>query len=194
MTMETPGVSLEAAPSASIVGEGLRPAIFYLVVAAVFVIDQLTKSAIQRSLRFEESRPLIGSAFALTLTHNSGGAWGLLPHGNVLFIAFASAAVLLLALAYHRMARTEAVVATAFALALGGAFGNLLDRLRYGYVIDFLDARIIRWPVFNLADTAITCSILLLMFHFIRSDRAIVSQPPSVPPTSPGTDEPRPTG
>ena len=64
------------------------------------------------------------------------------------------------------------LVGGAFALALGGAMGNLLDRLRYGYVVDFFDVRVIHWPIFNIADTAISCGILLLLWHFFRSGSA----------------------
>src|SRR5437867_475557 len=127
---------------------GLRPTIFLAIVALVFLADQISKYAIQRFLRPEQSQPLLGNAFALTLTHNTGGAWGLLPRGNTLFICFAAIAVIALLFAYSRMGRMELTVGSAFALALGGALGNLVDRLRYGYVVDFFDARIIHWPIF----------------------------------------------
>jgi len=70
------------------------------------------------------------------------------------------------------VARPDSLIAGAFALALGGAFGNLVDRLRFGYVVDFFDARIIHWPIFNVADSAISLSIVLLLIHFFRSARA----------------------
>ena len=60
-------------------------------------------------------------------------------------------------------------VGTAFALALGGALGNLTDRLRYGYVVDFFHAKIINWPIFNIADSAISLGIVLLMLHLFFS-------------------------
>lgn len=149
----------------------LRPSLFYLIVALVFLSDQVSKAWILRMLAWEQSRPILGDAFLLTLTRNTGGAWGLLPRGNALFIAFAVVAVVALLFAYHRMTRVELFVGTAFALALGGALGNLLDRLRYGFVVDFFDARIIRWPIFNIADSAISLGIVLLLIHFLRSAR-----------------------
>ena len=151
---------------------GLRPVVFYLIVLIVFAADQWSKARIQQMLGFEQSREVFGKAFLLTLTHNTGGAWGLLPHGNPLFIGFAILAAVALLFAYHRVARPDSLIAGAFALALGGAFGNLLDRLRYGYVVDFFEARVIHWPIFNIADSAISVSIVLLLIHFFRSARA----------------------
>ena len=164
--------TIDPAASRSPQETGLRPFTFYLIVLIVFGADQWSKAWIQKTLGYEQSRPVFGNAFLLTLTHNTGGAWGLLPHGNPIFIAFALIAAAALLFAYHRVARPDSLIAGAFALALGGAFGNLLDRLRYGYVVDFFEARIIHWPIFNVADSAITLSIVLLLIHFFRSAKA----------------------
>lgn len=165
---------------------GLRPFTFYLIVLLVFAADQWSKHWIQKTLGYEQSREVIGKSFMLTLTHNTGGAWGMLPHGNPLFIGFALVAAVALLVAYHRFAHPDSLIAGAFALALGGAFGNLLDRLRFGYVVDFFDARFIRWPIFNVADSAISLSIILLSIHFIRSLRADANE---TPPTAQRTAE-----
>ncbi len=124
-----------------------------------------------KSMFLNDTRPIFGQAFRLTLTHNTGGAWGYLPRGNGVFTVFAAVAIVALMLAYQRVGRQDLQVGAAFALAMGGAAGNLLDRIRLGYVIDFFDARIIHWPVFNIADSAITVSILLLVWHFLRPER-----------------------
>ncbi len=168
MTQHTPETEFHPAP----VGRTLRPVTFYLVVVMVFFADQISKAWIQRSLALEDSRQVIGNAFTLTLTHNTGGAWGILPHDNRVFGLFAAVAVVALVIAYHRMRHVDLLVGAAFALSLGGALGNLLDRVRYGYVVDFLDARIIHWPVFNIADSAISAGIVLLLAHFVVSMRS----------------------
>jgi signal peptidase II len=149
----------------------LRPSIFYILVLCVAFGDQLTKSAISRRLSLGESIPVLGDAFRFTLAHNTGGAWGLLPSGNRIFVGIAILAVLCIVLAYHRMKQMEMLMAGAFALALGGALGNLMDRLRFGYVVDFLHAKIINFPIFNVADSAISIGICLLFLHFIHSVR-----------------------
>jgi signal peptidase II len=169
--------TLEPAPSRSPVETGLRPFVFYLIVLIVFAADQWSKMWIQKNLGYEQSRSIVGNSFLLTLTHNTGGAWGLLPHGNPVFIGFAFVAAAALLFAYHRVARPDSLIAGAFALALGGAFGNLLDRMRFGYVVDFFDARFIHWPIFNVADSAISLSIVLLLIHFLRSAKADAGEP-----------------
>ena len=163
---------LEPTREQGVPGGGLRPIYFYLIVILVFVSDQASKALIQRTLMFGEYRQVFGSSFMLTLTQNTGGAWGLLPSGNKIFVAFAAVAIVSLLYAYHRIARNDLLVASAFALALGGAIGNLTDRLRYGYVVDFFDVRIIHWPIFNVADSAISLGIVLLLAHYLRSMRA----------------------
>jgi signal peptidase II len=140
-------------------------------VLLVFVADQASKAWMVKSMQLYQSRPIIGQAFQLTLTHNYGGAWGILPRGNGVFTAFAVVAILALVLAYNRVGRMELQVGSAFALAMGGAIGNLVDRIRLGYVVDFFDARIIHWPIFNMADSAISISIVLLIWHFMRSPK-----------------------
>lgn len=164
------------APSMSGQMRALRPPVFYCIVLLIFAADQISKAWIKQVLIWEQSRPIFGNAFLLTLTKNTGGAWGMLPHGNSLFIVFAALAVTALLYAYYRMARVELFVGAAFALALGGALGNLLDRLRFGFVVDFFEARIIHWPIFNIADSAISFGIVLLMIHFFRSAREEVRE------------------
>lgn len=148
----------------------LSPLYFYLIVGMVFVADQMSKNWIKATLPGRGGEiPIIGDAFVLSLTYNHGGAWGVLPHGNSLFVIFASFAIVALTIAYHRMRHLELFVGTAFALALGGALGNLLDRLRFGSVVDFFYAKIINFPIFNVADSAITVGIFLLLIHFLRT-------------------------
>ncbi len=154
----------------------LRPSVFYILVLIVAMGDQLTKGLIIKKMYLGESIPVIGDAFRLTLAHNTGGAWGLLPSGNRLFVGIAILAVCCIVFAYHRMRQMDTLMAGAFALALGGALGNLIDRLRFGYVVDFLHAKIINWPIFNVADSGISIGICLLFLHFVRSLREEAAQ------------------
>ncbi len=149
----------------------LHPGVFYTLVFLVFTADQISKAWIQRTLYWEQSRPIFGEVFNLTLTRNTGGAWGLLPHGNTLFISFAVIAVIALIVAYHRLPNIELHVGTAFALAMGGALGNLADRIRHGFVVDFFYLKVIHFPIFNIADSCITIGICLLMYHFLISPK-----------------------
>jgi signal peptidase II len=176
---------IDASPEPARPRNGLRPLYFYIIVGLVFVCDQASKAMIQRNMIFGEYREIFGSNFMLTLTKNTGGAWGLAPSWNSLFVAFAAVAIVALLYAYHRVARGDLLVGSAFALALGGALGNLLDRLRYGFVVDFFDVRIIKWPIFNVADSAISLGIVLLLIHYIGSIRAESASRVSMSPEPP---------
>lgn len=156
---------------------GLSPLFFYATVLIIFIADQVSKSWITHVMAWSESRPIIGNAVMLTLTRNTGGAWGVLPSSNRIFIVFAIVAIVALIFAYHRIARNDLLVASAFSLALGGAVGNLLDRIRFGHVVDFFDVRIIKWPIFNVADSAISVGIVLLLLHYLVSVRSEMTRP-----------------
>jgi signal peptidase II len=134
------------------------------IAAAVVGIDQLTKAWALNALA-EHSRPLIGPV-RLTLTRNTAGAFGL-GGAAVPFLAV-GALVLVVFMASTGATTRQPLLAVAVGLVLGGALGNLADRLFRGHgllkgaVVDFVDLRV--WPVFNLADAAITCGCLLLVW------------------------------
>ncbi len=168
---ETVLESVSATPEQHAPVRALRPILFYLIVALVFASDQLSKWWVMKTLGDGGEKQIFGNAFMLTLAHNRGGAWGVMPQNGIVFIVFAAVAIVALMVAYHRMPQIELFVGTAFALALGGAMGNLLDRLRFGSVVDFFNVNIIHWPIFNVADSAITIGIILLLLHFVRSPK-----------------------
>jgi len=102
---------------------------------------------------------------SLTYVTNTGAAFGLLPDHGLFFIAIAAIVVIAI-LVYHRHLPDKALVKASLGLQLGGALGNLTDRLRYGYVIDFIDFKV--WPVFNLADSAIVIGVAVLAYYLLR--------------------------
>ncbi len=143
----------------------------FLVLAGVVIFaDQLTKFAVARVLRPGEIRPIVEGLFNLTYTLNRGAAFSLLADSSsslklgLLILVSVVASVIVLALLWR--SRQESWVArTGLALILGGALGNLLDRIRNGSVIDFLDFyfRTHHWPAFNLADASIVVGALLVL-------------------------------
>jgi len=139
----------------------------FLLSLIVVVLDQSTKFIAALKLPPGGSIPLIKGVFHLTLLRNKGMAFGLFPEQvNILLILsfFAVPALLTLLIIFSRRIKTG-LVKFGLALILGGAIGNLIDRLRYGEITDFLDFRI--WPVFNLADTAITVGAILLVLKVL---------------------------
>jgi signal peptidase II len=128
---------------------------------SLFILDQLSKWVAQYFL--SESVPIIPYVFHLTLVHNQGGAFGILSGQTVFFLAVGALTILLIILFRNRVRQSTRDVQWAAALVLGGALGNLIDRIRLGYVIDFLDFRV--WPVFNLADSYIVIGMVLLIWQ-----------------------------
>lgn len=146
----------------------------WLIGLAVFIFDQLAKKYISKSLALGSSIPVIKNIFHLTLVHNTGVAFGLFKNQQVFFIIITSIVILYIALALFLNRKQNSLSSRiAFGLILGGACGNLFDRLRLGFIVDFFDFRI--WPVFNIADSAITLGIFLLAILTVAGRRAQVS-------------------
>ncbi|HYN70087.1 MAG TPA: signal peptidase II [Candidatus Eisenbacteria bacterium] len=142
---------------------------FFSIAAAVVVADQLTKAWIRSILAPGEATPVLGDWIRLVHAQNNGGIFGLL-RGQALPFAVVSLGVIALIVAYHGRSGRSPFLTLALAFLLGGAIGNLFDRLRYGYVIDFVDAGIggLRWYTFNVADASISLAIVLLLALSIR--------------------------
>jgi signal peptidase II len=144
-----------------------------LVSTTTVLLDQATKLHIMRTMRLHESIPVIPQLFSLTYIRNPGAAFGLLASSSglfrLLFFGFASVcALLLLGTIFLRLRHDDRMGQISVAAIFGGAIGNLIDRIRYGEVIDFLDFYIGRyhWPAFNVADSAITVGVCFLALHY----------------------------
>jgi len=136
------------------------------VAGAVVLLDQVTKALVLHHLPLHHSVPVVPGFFDLTHVHNPGGAFGFLAGQDAVlrrsvFLLASSAAVGLILYFYHRLPEGQRWLGAALTLILGGALGNLIDRLRFGKVVDFLDVYLGRyhWPAFNVADSAITVGI-----------------------------------
>ena len=142
---------------------------FFGIAGAVVVVDQLTKAWIRSILALGEATPVLGDWIRLVHAQNNGGIFGLL-RGQALPFAVVSLGVIALIVAYHGRSGRNPFLTVALALLLGGAIGNLLDRLLYGSVVDFVDAGIgsLRWYTFNVADASISLAIVLLLALSIR--------------------------
>lgn len=136
---------------------------------AVLGFDQLTKLLVAENMRLYESIPIF-SAFNLTYVHNTGAAFSFLSDaGGWQRWFFAGLALVMsgfITLWIKRLNQNETQLGIALSLVLGGAIGNLIDRVYYGYVIDFLDVYYdtLHWPAFNIADTAICIGVALMLF------------------------------
>lgn len=129
----------------------------------IIIIDQLTKLLIKNYMHLSESISVIGNVVRLTYIKNPGMAFGILIGGKLFYTVFASLACVVILVYLFRLKPENFWARFALASILGGAVGNLIDRLMYSEVVDFIDFRIIRWPVFNFADIAITIGMIILI-------------------------------
>lgn len=149
--------------------------LWLLYSAAVIGLDQLSKHWVVQAFSYGDSLPLT-SFFNLVRAHNSGAAFSFLAGAGgwqrLFFITVASVAS---AVIFHllRKHHRQTLFCLALSLVLGGALGNLIDRVRWGYVVDFLDFFYgsYHWPAFNVADMAITGGVMLLILDSLRQTR-----------------------
>jgi signal peptidase II len=147
---------------------------FFLGLAlAIVVVDQATKALVTSSLRPGESRPILDDLVRIVFSQNSGALFGLFKDNAAMF-GIVSLVVIGLIVVYHGRSGGSVYMAVTLGLLLGGAVGNMLDRLRLGYVVDFVDGGIgsVRWYTFNVADAAISTAILLLFVAALRPSLA----------------------
>lgn len=136
---------------------------------AIFIIlfDQASKFYIQHNMHIGESIPVIEGIFHITYIENPYTAFGLFKYQTIFFVIAVSISVILIILIYKKIIfKKDPFMYIPLTLVLGGAVGNLIDRVRIdGRVIDFIDFRI--WPIFNFADSAIVCGMLVLLIHVL---------------------------
>src|SRR4030042_701836 len=149
--------------------------IFFLV---IIVLDQSTKLIIQQTLPLHKQVEIISGFFNLIHVRNTGGAVGIFggekgPVGSVLFVVASLIAVGILVILFLRVKEHEKTLAFSLALLLSGAIGNLIDRVSYGEVVDFLDFHVssTHWPAFNIADSAISIGIGLMAMELLIKAR-----------------------
>ncbi len=153
-------------------------ATYLLLVTGIVTLDQVAKALVDRFLSVHESRALLDGIVRLTYVQNRGAAFGIfseadLPYQSALFTVVSILALAAIAVYAWRMPAESRLPQTALACIMGGAVGNLLDRARLGYVIDYMDVFWGRhhWPAFNVADSAITLGVTLLVLDILRDPR-----------------------
>ncbi|PKN81102.1 MAG: signal peptidase II [Deltaproteobacteria bacterium HGW-Deltaproteobacteria-1] len=158
--------------------------IFFLGAAAILALDQITKSAITSRFVLHETYPVINGFFNLVYVMNPGAAFGFLAEASETFryVFFTGITVLAAGLIVYYLVKSSPrnlLLVSSLTLIFGGAVGNLIDRLRFGAVVDFLDVYIggAHWPAFNVADSAITIGAVLMIWEMIlnRKDKSSAS-------------------
>ena len=154
----------------------------------ILLLDQWTKSMVVQKLPLYQRVEVIQGFFNLTHVRNTGGAFGIFGGkkggmGSILFVVVSLIAIGAIVFLYVKIKENEKTLALSFSLILSGAVGNLIDRLRYGEVVDFLDFHLstYHWPAFNVADSAICIGIGLMALELLKGDhkKSTKSQAPN---------------
>ena len=163
---------------ASLAGESETPWVKYRrlgwIAGSIIIGDQITKWIILDRLDLYHAITVVPGFFNITHVQNPGGAFGFLAQQSplvrgIVFLLMSFLAVCLIFWLYRKTPSTHRLLAVGFALIFGGAIGNLIDRVRFGRVVDFLDFYIggWHWPAFNVADSAITVGITIFLLHVV---------------------------
>jgi signal peptidase II len=163
-------------------------AAFAGLAVAVVAVDQLTKTWLVSFLAPGQSTQVVGDLIRLVNSQNNGGLFGIL-RGQAVPFAILSLLVMGLIVGYHARSGRNPYLTVTLGLLLGGAIGNLLDRIRLGYVVDFVDAGIgtIRFWTFNVADSSITLAVLLLLLGAFWPSLADPGSPKPGTPVAPAS-------
>ena len=154
----------------------------YLILLGVSVVsllaDQLTKAYIDRSMDLHHSIPVIDGLFSITYVRNKGAAFGFLANTSYripFFIFVSVVAVVVILVAFYKLRDDQRLAMVSLAMILSGAVGNLIDRIRLGEVIDFLDVywKGYHWPAFNIADSAICVGVFLLAIDMFLEEKRL---------------------
>lgn len=157
----------------------------------IVILDQITKTLVMHAMSVHESIPIIAGFFNLTYIRNPGAAFGMFATTNsafrlIFFVGTSIFALGLLGTIFYRMHPADVWGQLSVSGIVGGAIGNLLDRLRYGEVVDFLDFYFggYHWPAFNVADSAISVGVVSLLILFAMDTKG--EQPSAGPPAKGG--------
>ena len=143
------------------------------IATLVVFLDQVSKWLVMESMSLGEHVRVVGSFFKLSYIHNPGAVFGLTFGGKYLHLILACAALVVVVLMLLRLPATEKIANLGLSLVFGGAIGNVIDRIRFGWVIDFLNFGFgdVRWWVFNVADACVTVGAGLLILSYGGGDK-----------------------
>lgn len=143
--------------------------IYFTVAALVVILDQASKRMVLQSYQTGQGRELVGDILRIRLSHNPGAILGLLSNSRPILLTITIISIIALIFFSYRMRYAPLHKRVSLGLILGGAFGNLIDRVATGSVVDFLDMGIgaYRWPTYNIADAAVTIGAVILIGGFI---------------------------
>ncbi len=148
------------------------------VVILSVVLDQIAKWVVVENLPLYDSVSVIDGFFAFTHIQNRGAAWGMLSGQRWVFIVLTAIAIIILPLILWKYRNIHKMFGFSLSLILGGAIGNMIDRVFLGYVVDFLEFTFIDFPVFNIADVCIVVGTFMMAAYILFFDKVLFAEKP----------------
>ena len=145
---------------------------FLIPFLGLLIADQAVKHLVRTTMVQGQSIPIIENIFHITYIENPGAAFGILANQRMLFLILTAVIVGVMIYLYCSLSNKKSLTAISLGIVVSGAIGNFIDRFMQGTVTDFLDFRIIDFPVFNVADIAVCVGALMLIIHFLITDKA----------------------
>lgn len=147
--------------------------VWIIVIALSVGIDQLTKYLISSSYAIGESHVLIKGVLNFTYIRNDGAAWGMLSNSRWIFIVITAIMIVILPIVLYRYRKLHFMFGFSLSLIIGGAIGNMIDRVFQGSVVDFIQAAFIDFPVFNFADCCVTVGAVMMFIYLVFIDKTL---------------------
>ena len=168
--------------------------LWIIVIVASVLLDQITKMIVVNSMELYQSVCVIDKVFSFTYIHNYGAAWGMLSDHRWVFILVTAIAIVILPIFLYRYRKLHFMFGFSLSLIIGGAIGNMIDRVFLGYVVDFLEATFIDFPVFNVADICVVCGAIMMFVYIAFIDKTLFADKPKalkteIEVTNDGTDD-----
>ncbi|QTJ51746.1 signal peptidase II [Dolosigranulum pigrum] len=144
--------------------------IYYIIAMILIGLDQLSKYLTVQEIALGEVVPVIPNVLSLTYIRNSGAAWSILEDQMIFFYVITVVVVGALIYFLHTEGKRSSIASTGIAFIMGGAIGNFIDRLHLKYVIDMIRLEFINFPIFNVADMALTIGVIILIGYIVYDE------------------------
>lgn len=155
--------------------------LWILIIAASVILDQATKLLVVNTMDYGQPIVFIKNIFSFQYIHNYGAAWGMFSNHRWVFMLITSLALIAMPIILYRYRKLHFLFGLSLSLFIGGAIGNMIDRVFLGYVVDFLEFTFIDFPIFNVADICVVCGAIIMMVYVIFFDKELLTdkkQPP----------------
>lgn len=148
--------------------------IYYLLIGFIIILDQSSKFLVVKFLPLHAQKNIIPNVLSLTHIHNAGAAWGIFENQMIFFYILTLAVIIFLTFWLHTEGKQNLWTGLSISFIIGGAMGNFIDRLLHQYVIDMVQLDFINFPIFNVADMALTIGVVMLLVHTLFSQEELM--------------------